>query len=92
MGDAVDCVETKCVWKSKALAVAMKTSPAKQSNIDIIDIRHDAVETNLREEVLASLRPLSGPKKMPTLLLYDERGLQLFEKARHHHVTIYVML
>jgi hypothetical protein len=51
------------------------------SNIDIIDIRHDAVELNLKDEIMASLRPQSGPKTMPTLLLYDERGLQLFEEV-----------
>ena len=54
------------------------------SNFDIIDIRHDAVEINLKEETLSSLKPLSGPKKMPTLLLYDERGLQLFEEVSSH--------
>jgi hypothetical protein len=50
-------------------------------SIDIIDIRHDAVEMNLKEEILKSLKPQSGPKTLPTLLLYDERGLQLFEKV-----------
>lgn len=50
-------------------------------NIDIIDIRHDAVEINLKDEIMSSLRPQSGPKTMPTLLLYDERGLQLFEEV-----------
>ena len=51
------------------------------STIDIIDIRHDAVEVNLKDEVLKSLRPESGVKTLPTLLLYNERGLQLFEEV-----------
>lgn len=51
------------------------------SNIDIIDIRHDAVEVNLKDEILKSLRNESGIKTLPTLLLYDERGLQLFEEV-----------
>lgn len=51
------------------------------SNIDIIDIRHDAVEVSLKDEILSSLRPETGPKKLPTLLLYDERGLQIFEEV-----------
>jgi hypothetical protein len=55
---------------------------ASVSKIDIIDIRHDAVEINLKDEILKSLRPDFGPKKLPTLLLYDERGLQLFEEVR----------
>jgi len=53
----------------------------KNTSIDIIDIRHDTVEINLKEEILKSLRPESGPKSLPTLLLYDERGLQLFEEV-----------
>jgi hypothetical protein len=51
------------------------------SPIDIIDIRHDAVEVNLKDEILKSLRPESGIKTLPTLLLYNERGLQLFEEV-----------
>lgn len=51
--------------------------------IDIIDIRHDGVETNLREEIFNSLKPKAGPKTMPTLLLYDERGLQIFEEITY---------
>lgn len=59
--------------------MAHQTEPT--SNFDIIDIRHDAVENNLKDEILSSLRPTSGPKTLPTLLLYDERGLQLFEEV-----------
>ena len=55
--------------------------PVNNSNVDIIDIRHDAVEVNLKEEILGSLRPMQGPKQLPTLLLYDERGLQIFEEV-----------
>lgn len=51
------------------------------SSIDIIDIRHDAVEINLKDEIFTSLRPESGLKTLPTLLLYDEQGLQLFEEV-----------
>jgi hypothetical protein len=51
-------------------------------DIDIIDIRHDAVEINLKEEIDKLLHPAEGPKKLPTMLLYDERGLQIFEKAK----------
>ena len=49
--------------------------------IDIFDIRHEGVEINLRDEIFDSLKPETGPKTMPTLLLYDERGLQLFEEV-----------
>jgi L-histidine Nalpha-methyltransferase / hercynylcysteine S-oxide synthase len=54
---------------------------ASISKIDIIDIRHDNVEFNLKADILSSLRPEVGPKTLPTLLLYDERGLQLFEEV-----------
>ena len=66
---------------SKVLGPKTPQNLKHASTIDIIDIRHDAVELNLKDEIMSSLRPQSGPKKMPTLLLYDERGLQLFEEV-----------
>ncbi|KAL2255734.1 hypothetical protein VTK26DRAFT_2790 [Humicola hyalothermophila] len=51
--------------------------------LDIIDIRQAAVEANLKAEVLASFHATNGPRTLPTLLLYDERGLQLFEKITY---------
>lgn len=58
-------------------------------DIDIIDIRPYGRELSIKDEILSSLRPGNGPKSMPTLLLYDERGLQAFEDVRYrsiHHV------
>jgi len=49
--------------------------------VDIIDIRHAEAEINLKHEILSMFRPEHGPRKLPTLLLYDERGLQLFEEV-----------
>jgi hypothetical protein len=49
--------------------------------VDIIDIRQVAVETNLREELLSLFHPKEGLRQLPTLLLYNERGLQLFEEV-----------
>jgi len=51
------------------------------SDIDVIDIRSDAIEMDLKVEILSMLKPAKGPRKMPTLLLYDEKGLQIFEKV-----------
>ncbi|KAK3899457.1 hypothetical protein C8A05DRAFT_36918 [Staphylotrichum tortipilum] len=51
--------------------------------LDIIDIRHAAVEINLKAEVLSLFHTRDGPRMLPTLLLYDERGLQLFEKITY---------
>lgn len=50
------------------------------SNINIIDIRCDTID--LEHEILSMLKPAKGPRKLPTLLLYDEKGLQIFEKVR----------
>jgi len=67
------------------LTVASKAGP------DIIDIRRIEVEINLRAEVLDMFSAKNGPRELPTLLLYDERGLQLFEDVRTppaaHHAT-----
>ncbi len=82
--DGLDRVEANSVQTSKSCkprGLPTENLSEKSSAIDIIDIRHDAVEINLKEEILNSLRPRNGPKTMPTLLLYDERGLQIFEEV-----------
>ncbi|UNI16639.1 Ergothioneine biosynthesis protein 1 [Purpureocillium takamizusanense] len=49
--------------------------------LDIIDIRRDKVEINLKDELAALFNPAAGAgaRSLPTLLLYDAKGLQLFE-------------
>jgi len=68
---------------SKALAIKTQVtnSTADHQDIDIIDIRHDAVEVSLKDEILSLLKPSIGLKQLPTMLLYSERGLQLFEEV-----------
>ncbi|KAF3767773.1 hypothetical protein M406DRAFT_288979 [Cryphonectria parasitica EP155] len=51
--------------------------------MDILDIRSAAVETNLKDEIHTLLKPKDGPRKLPTLLLYNERGLQIFEQITY---------
>ncbi|XXG99181.1 hypothetical protein Hte_005516 [Hypoxylon texense] len=68
--------------ESKSEKGASKTT-GRRHNADIIDIRQAAVEINLKEEIPKSLRPQEGPRKLPTLLLYDEKGLQLFEEITY---------
>ena len=63
---------------------AMESNPAVKKSVndigvDIIDIRHEAAEVNMKDEIMGLLKPIQGPKQLPTLLLYDERGLQIFE-------------
>lgn len=55
---------------------------ASTNHLDIIDIRSAAVELNLKEEIRTLFSPKHGPRTMPTLLLYNERGLQIFEQVR----------
>lgn len=66
---------------SQADLGAVKAGGASRQDVDIIDIRRAAVEMNLKEEIPRMLRPDEGPRKMPTLLLYSEKGLQLFEQV-----------
>ncbi|KAI9821822.1 MAG: hypothetical protein M1827_002404 [Pycnora praestabilis] len=48
--------------------------------LEIIDIRRNKIEPSLLNDLLNQLRPRKGKEKtMPTLLLYDEAGLKLFE-------------
>lgn len=58
-----------------------KLQTTLKQKLNIIDIRRVAVEANLKSELLSLFCTKDGPRKLPTLLLYDERGLQLFEKA-----------
>lgn len=55
------------------------SQPGSRPVLDIIDIRSAAVEVNLKDEIRTLFTPKDGPRKLPTLLLYNERGLQLFE-------------
>lgn len=50
----------------------------------IIDIRSDSEGINLRNEIKAGLDVGDGEDKtLPTLLLYDNRGLKLFENITY---------
>lgn len=86
-------VDTDAACASTATGLAPTTHVAKSGEqgascihheqaLDIIDIRCTAVEINLKDEINTLFKPRDGPRRLPTLLLYDERGLQLFEDAR----------
>jgi hypothetical protein len=50
----------------------------------IIDIRTGATEFDILHDIKSGLRPADGgEKKLPTLLLYDEAGLRLFERITY---------
>ncbi|KAK4241955.1 hypothetical protein C8A03DRAFT_11784 [Achaetomium macrosporum] len=56
---------------------------AAEPRPDITDIRRAAVEVNLQAEILSMFHTRDRPRQLPTLLLYDERGLQLFERITY---------
>lgn len=50
----------------------------------IVDIRRDKKEHSLVTDIYNGLQPADGgEKRLPTLLLYDEKGLKLFEKITY---------
>jgi uncharacterized SAM-dependent methyltransferase len=50
----------------------------------IIDIRREIDERSILGDIKRGLRPEKGQEKtLPTLLLYDEAGLKLFEKITY---------
>lgn len=51
---------------------------------NIIDIRRETDERSVRDDILKGLRKKDGEeKRLPTLLLYDEAGLKLFEQLTY---------
>lgn len=46
---------------------------------NIIDIRSDSAGIELKQSILTGLNSKGAEKTLPTLLLYDNKGLKLFE-------------
>ncbi|KAI9836651.1 MAG: hypothetical protein M1819_001285 [Sarea resinae] len=50
------------------------------NSASIIDIRRNEIDYSILDDMFGKLRPVEGGQKtLPTLLLYDEAGLKLFE-------------
>lgn len=50
----------------------------------IIDIRSDTTGFELKKLIISGLNPVNGEEKtLPTLLLYDDDGLRLFEEITY---------
>ncbi|KAJ5371067.1 Ergothioneine biosynthesis protein 1 [Penicillium cataractarum] len=62
-------------------------SPTALRNVDaveIVDIHQDDLEFSLVDDLYKSLNPEEDkPRSFPTLLLYDTRGLKIFEKITY---------
>lgn len=67
------------------LAVKPQTIVSKQETKEftphIVDIRQHLFEMDLNNDIMTMLQPERGPKQMPTMLLYDTEGLQIFEEV-----------
>jgi uncharacterized SAM-dependent methyltransferase len=69
---------------SPPLRTQAKTSRTDSLVSNIIEIRQDCEELDLLKDIKTGLRPSYGEDKtLPTLLLYDEAGLKLFEKITY---------
>lgn len=63
---------------------AMAPNPTARAAAAILDIRREELKDTLRDDIRKLLKPENGEEKqLPTLLLYDERGLKLFEKITY---------
>lgn len=57
---------------------------ATSGDTPILDIRIGATEFDILKDIKKGLRPEDGgEKRLPTLLLYDEAGLRLFENITY---------
>ena len=60
--------------------VTVAAAVVPSDHVPIIDIRTTEIGLSIAEEIQKGLRPTNGEgKQLPTLLLYDEVGLKLFE-------------
>ena len=61
--------------------MAIKSS---HDSVSIIDIRENEVGKTIVDDLNMKIRPQPGTeKRLPNLLLYDERGLKLFEEITY---------
>lgn len=68
------------VYPISIIDLPMMALTKEHSDVSIIDIRTGGLDFSILDEMRAQLRPSKGQeKRMPTLLLYDEQGLKLFE-------------
>ncbi|KAI9838758.1 MAG: hypothetical protein M1838_004529 [Thelocarpon superellum] len=77
-------VERGRVTKAAAVGLAPDIPSPGSADDGIIDIRRHTIEHSIRDDLMTKLHPPPGEEKqMPTLLLYDETGLKLFEEITY---------
>jgi uncharacterized SAM-dependent methyltransferase len=62
-----------------------KNGSGHENQVEILDIRVNkaGLESTLKGDIVAGLKKEAGEKTLPTLLLYDDRGLKLFEEITY---------
>ena len=60
-----------------------ESNGSKKGVPQIIDIRSDTASFELKKGILSGLSAGTGEKTLPTLLLYDDEGLRLFEEITY---------
>ena len=64
--------------------VKLLDAPFAKLGANIIDIRSNSTLSRLSDQIRSGLSPADNrEKRLPTLLLYDEEGLKLFEKITY---------
>ena len=61
-----------------------QSSSEPEDGVSIIDIRQNEIGFSIFDDLQQGLRPVHGEeKRMPTMLLYNEKGLKLFEEITY---------
>jgi L-histidine Nalpha-methyltransferase / hercynylcysteine S-oxide synthase len=58
---------------------SVQVAPISTKKAEIIDIRSSKLELSLKDDIYEGLKKPEGERTLPTLLLYDEAGLNLFQ-------------
>lgn len=60
------------------------TALRNMDEVEIVNIQHEKMDVSLVDILNKALKPPEGtPRSFPTLLLYDTRGLKIFEKITY---------
>lgn len=62
----------------------MSPSLRRATDVDIVNIQQNNVEFSLANAIYSSIDPPEGvPRSMPTMVLYNAKGLKLFERITY---------
>lgn len=62
----------------------MSPSLRRATDVDIVSIRQNHADFSLANAIYSSIDPPAGvPRSMPTMVLYNAKGLKLFERITY---------